>query len=733
MKIFRIFVPKNGLNYTHFMKEWFEWINFDIAFPITDPTWIFFLVLVIILFAPILLERLRIPHIIGMILAGLVVGEHGFNILARDSSFELFGKVGLYYIMFLAGLEMNMEDFKSIRMKATVLGLLAFIFPLGIGIWTNLHLLDYGLITSVLLASMYASHTLIAYPIVIRYGINRNRAVSIAVGGTAVTDTLTLLVLAVIAGMFNEKGISEMFWVWLVVKVVVLSVVIMYTFPRIRRWFFRRYTDNVVQFIFVLAMVFLGAGLMELIGMEGILGAFLAGLVLNRLIPHVSPLMSHLEFVGNALFIPYFLIGVGMLINVNVLFGHIDSIKVAGVMIVVALLGKWIASWVTQKIYGMKALERELMFGLSNAQAAATLAAVMVGYNIIQPNGERLLNEDVLNGTILLILVTCVVSSFITEHAAKRVAMSDAELNEEKGQEKERFLIPVANPETLDRLMGLAMVVRDEKQINNLVALNVINDNNDSVKQEMKGRRSLERAAQIAASANVMLKTVSRFDLNITTGILHTAKENEATSIIIGLHHKASIVDSFFGNLTENLLKGTYLQVMIVRFLIPVNTLRRIIVAVPPKAEFEHGFVKWIVHLCRMSSQLGCRLHFFAHPQTLGYIKGYIQKKHKDVLTQYQELEDWDDLLIITGQVNYDHLLVVVSSRRGSISYDSAFERLPMQISKYFNNNSIMLLYPDQKGDPSEALSFADPRGWAETQYYDRVGNWFYKWFKKDS
>ena len=733
MKIFRIFVPKNGLNYTHFMKEWFEWINFDIAFPITDPTWIFFLVLVIILFAPILLERLRIPHIIGMILAGLVVGEHGFNILARDSSFELFGKVGLYYIMFLAGLEMNMEDFKSIRMKATVLGLLAFIFPLGIGIWTNLHLLDYGLITSVLLASMYASHTLIAYPIVIRYGINRNRAVSIAVGGTAVTDTLTLLVLAVIAGMFNEKGISEMFWVWLVVKVVVLSVMIMYTFPRIGRWFFRRYTDNVVQFIFVLAMVFLGAGLMELIGMEGILGAFLAGLVLNRLIPHVSPLMSHLEFVGNALFIPYFLIGVGMLINVNVLFGHIDSIKVASVMIVVALLGKWIASWVTQKIYGMKALERELMFGLSNAQAAATLAAVMVGYNIIQPNGERLLNEDVLNGTILLILVTCVVSSFITEHAAKRVAMSDAELNEEKGQEKERFLIPVANPETLDRLMGLAMVVRDEKQINNLVALNVINDNNDSVKQEMKGRRSLERAAQIAASANVMLKTVSRFDLNITTGILHTAKENEATSIIIGLHHKASIVDSFFGNLTENLLKGTYLQVMIVRFLIPVNTLRRIIVAVPPKAEFEHGFVKWIVHLCRMSSQLGCRLHFFAHPQTLGYIKGYIQKKHKDVLTQYQELEDWDDLLIITGQVNYDHLLVVVSSRRGSISYDSAFERLPMQISKYFNNNSIMLLYPDQKGDPSEALSFADPRGWAETQYYDRVGNWFYKWFKKDS
>ena len=713
------------------MKEVLDFVNFDFHLPVTDPTWIFFLVLVIILFAPIVLERLRIPHIIGMILAGVVIGEHGFNILARDSSFELFGKVGLYYIMFLAGLEMNMEDFKSIRVKATVLGLLAFIFPLGIGIWTNLHLLGYSLATSVLLASMYASHTLIAYPIVIRYGINRQRAVSIAVGGTAVTDTLTLLVLAVVGGMYKGET-SEMFWIWLVLKVVVLSVVIMYAFPRIGRWFFRRYSDNVVQYIFVMAMVFLGAGLMEFVGMEGILGAFLAGLVLNRLIPHVSPLMSHLEFVGNALFIPYFLIGVGMLIDVNVLFGHIDSVKVAVVMIIVALLGKWIASWLTQKIYKMRALERELMFGLSNAQAAATLA-VLVGYNIILPNGERLLNEDVLNGTILLILVTCVVSSFITEHAAKRIAMDDAEVSDEKAQEKEKFLIPVANPETLESLMSLAMVVRDEKQPDNLVALNVINDNNGSVKQEMRGKRSLERAAQIAASTSVRLKTVSRFDLNITTGILHTAKEYEATNIIIGLHCKMSIVDSFFGNLTENLLKNTYLQVMVARFLIPVNTLRRIIVAVPPKAEFEHGFMKWITHMCRMSSQLGCRVHFYAHPQTLGYIRGYIQKKHKDTRVAYSELEDWDDLLLLTGQVNYDHLLVIISARRGSISYDSAFERLPMQISKYFNNNSIMLLYPEQKGDPNESLSFSDPRGWAETQYYDKVGNWFYKWFKKNS
>lgn len=714
------------------MTQLLDYIGLDIHFPITDPTWIFFLVLVIILFAPVVLERLRIPHIIGMILAGIIVGEHGLNILSRDSSFELFGKVGLYYIMFLAGLEMNMEDFKSIRVKAVVLGLLAFIFPLGIGIWTNMSLLGYGIITSVLLASMYASHTLIAYPIVIRYGINRQRAVSIAVGGTAVTDTLTLLVLAVIGGMFKgDQG--QMLWLWLVLKVLVLGGFIVYAFPRISRWFFRRYSDNVVQYIFVLAMVFLGAGLMEIVGMEGILGAFLAGLVLNRLIPHVSPLMNHLEFVGNALFIPYFLIGVGMLINVNILFGHIDSLKVAVVMIVVALLGKWIASWLTQKIYKMRTVERELMFGLSNAQAAATLAAVLVGYNIILPDGQRLLNEDVLNGTILLILVTCVVSSFITEHAAKHLAMDGAEVDNEKGKEKERFLIALANPNTLESLMDLSLMIRDEKLTDNLVALNVINDSNDTAKREWYGKRNLEQAAQIAASANVKLATVTRFDLNITTGILHTAKEHEATSIIIGLHNKTNIVDSFFGSLTENLLKNTYSQVMVSRFLMPVNTLRRIIVAVPPKSEFEHGFQKWITHLCRMGGQLGCRVHFYAHPQTLGYIRGFIQKRFKDTRVAYSELDNWDDLLLLTGQVNYDHLLVIISSRRGSISYDSSFERLPVQISKYFNNNSIMLLYPGQKGDPEESLSFSDPRGWAETQYYDKAGSWLYKWLKKNS
>lgn len=709
-----------------------DWLDLSLKLPITDPTWIFLLVLLIILFAPILLTKLRIPHIIGMILAGLAIGEHGFNILVRDSSFELFGKVGVYYIMFLAGLEMNMADFKKNRGKAVALGLLAFIIPISIGMVTNVLLLKYSLITSILLASMYASHTLVAYPIVIRYGISRQRSVSIAVGGTAVTDTLTLLVLAVISGVFKGEA-GGLFWLWLVVRFVVLAMLIMYFLPRVGRWFFRRYDDNVMQYIFVLAMVFLGAGLMELIGMEGILGAFLVGLVLNRLIPHVSPLMSHLEFVGNALFIPYFLIGVGMLIDIHVIFGEGDALKVAGVMIVVALGGKWIASWLTQKIYRMSVLERELMFGLSNAQAAATLAAVLVGYNIILPDGSRLLNEDVLNGTVLLILVTCIVSSFTTERAARKMAMGEAHPEEDRSREPEKILIPVANPNTIEYLMNLSLVIRDPKQKDNLLALNVINDHSGTEALEQQGKRYLERAAKITASAGVELKCISRYDLNIAAGIIHTAKEHGATDVIIGLHWKVNIVDSFFGMLTESLLKGLHREVMVARFLIPINTLRRIIVAVPPKAEYEAGFQKWVDHFCRMGTTLGCRVHFFANEQTGNLLQALVKKKHSNTLTEFSRLDEWEDLLLLTGQVNYDHLLVVISARRGSISYDSSFEKLPSQLGRYFTNNSLIVLYPDQLGDPQDALSFSNPQGSNESQHYEKVGRWFYKWFKKEN
>lgn len=673
-------------------------LNISMQLPVTDPTWIFFLVLFIILFAPMIFERLHIPSIIGLIIAGIIVGNHGFNILNYDSSFKLFGKVGIYYIMFLSGLEMNMGDFKKDRVKTCTHGLLAFIIPMLLGFVTNISILQYGILASVLLASMYASHTLIAYPIVLRYGLSRQRCVGIAVGATAITDTLTLLVLAIVGGMFKGE-VTGIFWVRLIVKIVLLFFFIIYFFPRIARWFFRRYNDNVAQFIFVLAMVFLGAGLMEFIGMEGILGAFLTGLVLNRYIPHVSPLMTHLEFVGNALFIPYFLIGVGMMVNLNILFGSVETLKVSGVMIVVALFSKWVASFVTQKIFSMKRIERELIYGLSNAQAAATLAAVLVGYNIILPGNVHLLNDNVLNGTILLILVTCIFSSFVTESASRRMALSSEIESEDSTGGKSCCLISYSNFGNVDALTQIAMMIYGKMPNKLLLGLNVEADTDKNARNHVIGKQCLNRAVKIAATVNINITPLERVSTNVITGIIHTMKEHEASELIVGFPHKQGGFDSF-GNINEALLKGTYKQILMMRCSMPPNTLRRIVVAVPPKAEYEAGFYKWIRCLGLLGSQLGCKMLFHAHPDTLAYLKGFLKSNFGSLPISYLSLDRWENLPDIAPDINEDHLFVIVSARKGFISYNSLFDHLPQQISKYFSQCSIMLLFPEQNGDP---------------------------------
>ncbi len=421
-----------------------------------------------------------------------------------------------------------------------------------------------------------------------------------------------------------------------------------------------------------------------------------------------------------------------MIIDVRCLFTEGEALKVALVMTVVATFSKWLAAWITQKIYGMKRVERSLIFGLSNAQAAATLAAVLIGHGIIMENGERLLNDDVLNGTVVMILFTCIISSVVTERAARKMVTQENLTEGGEGKEQERILIPVANPETIEGLVGMALMMRHPKQKESLVALSVINDNNTSETKELIGKRNLERTAMVAAAADASVKTVLRYDLNIAQGIIHTQKEHAVTDIVIGLHRKTNLMDSFFGTMTENLLKGTNRQIMIAKLLMPVNTLRRIVVAVPDKAEYEKGFLKWMTQLCRMGKQLGCRVHFFATEDTLKHLRALTEKQEANTFTEFSLLEEWDDLLLLTGQVNYDHLFVVVSSRKGSISYQTSFERLPSQISKYFANNSLLIVYPDQLGDdPQEIVSFSDPRGQSETRVYDNVGKWFYKWFKK--
>ena len=420
-----------------------------------------------------------------------------------------------------------------------------------------------------------------------------------------------------------------------------------------------------------------------------------------------------------------------MLINLHVLFSSLNALIVAAVMIGVALTGKWIASFLVQKIFGLKSIERRLIYGLSTAQAAATLAAVMVGYNIILPNGSRLLNEDVLNGTILLILVTCIVSSLVTDHAARQIAINETQPDEHLRRSTEKILIPVAYLDTIDYLMELALMIRSTTFEDNILALHVMTDAGTE-QSEMKGRLCLDKAAKAAAGANVRLVQLSRYDVNISSGIIHTAKEQDASCLVVGMHRKMNIMDSFYGKVTEGLLKSFHREVIVSKFLMPLSTIRRIVVAVPPKAEYEAGFQKWLRNVCRMGAVMGCRVHFFANEKTTGYIQSFLATKYKQTRTNFSLLEKWDDLLLLTGYVNYDHLLVIVSARRGSISYNPLFEELPKQIGTYFNNSSLMLVFPDQIGDEvKETITFSKPLGSNDVQLYEKIGAWLYKWLKK--
>lgn len=673
-----------------------------ITLPLTDPVLKFLLILVIILAAPLLLNKLRIPHLLGLIIAGAIIGPNGFNLVLRDSSIILSGTAGLLYIMFLAGLEIDLGDFKKNKWKSLTFGMYTFLVPMALGTLVGLYVLNFSMLTSILLASMFASHTLIAYPIISKLGITKDKAVGITVGGTMITDTLALLVLTVIVEM-AVGDVDDWFWYRLGAAIILFFAFVMIVFPIVGRWFFKRCEDNVSQYIFVLVMVFLGAYLAELAGLESIIGAFLAGMALNRLIPSTSPLMNRVEFVGNAIFIPFFLIGVGMLIDYRAFFTNWDTIKVGAVMIVVATVAKFVAAWLTQKTFRMSVDQRRVIFGLSNAQAAATLAAVMVGYNVIlgeTPAGEpiRLLNESVLNGTILMILVTCTMASFSAQKGAHNIAMNDvSEEKEGTGEHQERILIPVSYEKNVTELVNLSTVIKSKKNKNGLFALNVINNQASDDKAFKQSKKVLNMAVTTASATDNVLQDLLRYDLNVANAIISVIKEQGITDLVLGLHQGKGVVSSFLGNMTEAILGQSNVTTLIYRPIQPIATVKRHLVVVPARAEKEVGFPMWVNKVWNIIHNSGAKAVFYASEDTMVYLKEMYKKR--PIEAEFSSFDDWDDFLIMSREIKSDDTLWVVMSRRERLSYHANMSRIPNYLNKYFQSNSFVLVYPIQAGE----------------------------------
>lgn len=698
--------------------------DISIYFPITSPTMIFLVVLCLILFAPIIMGKLRIPHIVGMVLAGVLVGRYGFNILERDSSFELFGKVGLYYIMFLAGLEMDMNGLKTKSLKMTGFGILTFILPFILVYLSCRYMLGYSSLSSMLLGSILGSNTLIAYPIVCKYGIQKHNSVTMCVGASMVSLTFALVVLAAVVGTFREGG-GILFWITFILRFATFIACAVYFIPRLARFFLRRYSDAVMQYIFVLSIMFLCAAITEMLGMEGVFGAFIAGLVLNRYIPHVSPLMNRIEFIGNALFIPYFLIGVGMLINMRVLFNGWHTAFITFCLVFFGTLGKAVAAYATSFLQKLPVVQGHMMFGLTAAHAAGSIAIVMVGINLEVAKGEFLMNADMLNGVVMMILFTCVIGSLLTEHASRKIAIEEfSQTDKENKGDDEKILIPVKYPETADTLLNLAILTRNRKLNRGLIGLNVVYDDDRRQSFHEQGRRLLERLERMASAADVRMQTQVRIATNIANGIKHAFTEYGASEIIMGLHIHKDVSKRFWGEFIQSLFNGLNRQIIIARCPQPLNTLREIHVAVPSRAEFEPGFYRWLERLARLAENLDCRINFHAKRETLSFINSYISNKHAGMRVEYTLMAHWNELPGLASSIKGDDLFVVVTARKGTVSYKFALERLPDELTRHFSGKSLMIIFPDQYGEPVDAMTFATPQHQEQQSAYHQLLTW---------
>ncbi len=666
----------------------------EIKFPLQDPVPIFTIVLFIILLAPILLRKLRIPSIIGLILAGMAIGDHGFNLIAKGS-IDLFGKAGLLYIMFLAGLELDMAEFKKNKYKSLVFGVFTFAIPLGLGFLLCYQWLHFNFMGSLLVSSMFATHTLVAYPLASRMGITKNEAVTVTVGGTIITDTAVLLILAVITGSVDGE-LNQAFWFKLSGSFLLFAFGVLFGFPFIGRWFFKKIKDDqTTHFIFVFAMVFLAAWLAELAGIEGIIGAFLAGLALNQLIPHTSALMNRIEFTGNAIFIPFFLISVGMLVDLKVLLKGPDALIIAGALTGMAVATKWLAAFITQKIFRYSATQRNVIFGLSTSHAAATIAVILIGYNI------GLIDENVLNGTIILILITCMVGSFVTANAGKRLAISEADKLPETINQQERLMIPVMDNEKIEGLLDFAVMIKGDTNRLPIDLLSVVQDDKEAKGKVMLNQKKLEKAIKHGAETDTRVQVLNRVDLNLSNGVARAVKERLISDVILQWDEKTGsttefFVNSLFGTTTQNILDSVWETVYICRFQHPVNTARKIVLVLTPNAQYEIGFKYWVKKMGLLSKQAGARLMVCSTTETRQAFQNELKKSRSNIEATYTHFENVEDFLILSRDISRDDLIVIVNARKGTLSYLSYMDTIPGKLLKHFGDNNFILLYPEQ-------------------------------------
>ncbi len=676
------------------MNYFFKHLISEFDLPLNNPVLVFSLLLLIILLSPLLLRKFNIPSIIGLIISGVIIGPFGFHIIENNSAIELFSTIGLLYIMFIAGLELDLNEFKTHKNKSIIFGFLTFIIPLAVGYPIMYYVLNYDVNASFLTASMFATHTLVTYPIVSKLGVSKNQAVAIAVGGTILTDTAVLIILALIIG--NSQGtLDSQFWLKLIISMLIFGVIMFYIIPKLAKWFFQKLeSEKHSHYIFVLSVVFFSAFLAEVAGLEKIIGAFMAGLALNKLIPHSSALMNRIEFIGSSLFIPFFLISVGMIVDVSVIFKGPTAIILALVLTATSLFGKWLAAFFTQLILKYSSVQRRLIFGLSSSHAAATLAVILVGFQY------KIIDENILNGTIILILLTCIIASFTTEKAAKQLLLENENIDlvsvPTKSKTEEQILVSIGQNTNLEKLLEFAELIQDKKSLNPISFLSVVPNDEVAERNLAKSKRKLDELVKHGAATETKVNPITTIDHNIANGISRVTKEISADYVIVGWMEKTGFFDKLLGEKADAIINNVDKTLFICQLEKPFVSFKRMIIVSPDLAEREYAFKDWVHKLALMASELSIPLVHYGDERTHQAIQNEWEKAKFSTSISYKTIPDFDDFVKLTNDIKPNDLLVLISSRKGSISYISDLDALPDTLEKYFEENNKIIIYPQQ-------------------------------------
>lgn len=692
------------------MRYFFQHLIEEFHLPLKNPVLVFSILLFLILLSPIVLRKIKIPGIIGLILSGVLIGPHGLGLIGMrameaEGSIKLFSTIGLLYIMFMAGLELDLRQFRRHFKKSVGFGFLTFIIPLSLGYPLCTEVLHLEPMAALLTASMFSTHTLVAYPIVSKFGLVKHPAVAITVGGTILTDTAVLIILAIISSAAQGQ-LDFSFWMRLLTSLLMFSLIMFFVIPKIARWFFSKLdSEKTSQYIFVLSIVFFAAFLAEVAGVEHIIGAFVAGLVLNKLIPHNSTLMNRIDFIGNSLFIPFFLIFVGMIVDVSAFTKGTWPLIIAGVLTSFAIFSKWLSALASQYLFKLSANERQIIFGLSTARAAATLAIISVGYNV------GLLHVNIVNGTVILILITTMTSSMITENSAKRLLLDISENSELEDNEmrlrNKHLMVSMNELKGNERLLDFALLITDPHVVNPISVVSVYPDNENAERMIRKSRKSLEDIVTHYSGQEAKLNTIATIDHNLSSGISRVSKELVADIVLVNDTKDTNIIKIMVGDDREHLLSSCEKTVFFCSLDKPSVGYERIVVVAPLLAELEQTFIHWAERLLRFGKELKIPIHLYGSAGTFDRLEKVAQANKIDAEIKLKELESLEAFYPSYQKKNSD-VIALVACRQGSVSYDSQIEQILQNIEVAFQNNDYLLIYPGSVGNDPAFSNYDD-------------------------